>query len=137
MVWGIFVWKKGSEIDKSGAKNVKAQKLSIPMWIILGIGTIIATVAVGFVLDKIGNAQAYTDAATNVLAVVAQILMVKRYREQWVWWLAVDLLCLKLWFVAGNWTMFAMYIAWSINCLYGWANWTKLNKAQNKGMSNA
>ena len=137
MVWGIFVWKKGSEIDESGAKNVKAQKLSIPMWIILGIGTIIATVAVGVVLDKIGNAQAYTDAATNVLAVVAQILMVKRYREQWVWWLAVDLLCLKLWFVAGNWTMFAMYIAWSINCLYGWANWTKLNKAQNKEIANA
>lgn len=137
MVWGIFVWKKGSEIDESGAKNVKAQKLSIPMWIILGIGTIMATVAVGFVLDKIGNAQAYTDAATNVLAVVAQILMVKRYREQWVWWLLVDLLCLKLWFVAGNWTMFAMYIAWSINCLYGWANWTKLNKAQNNEVTNA
>ena len=136
MIWGIFVWKKGSEIDESGAKNVKAQKLSIPMWIILGIGTVIATVAVGFVLDKIGNAQAYTDAATNVLAVVAQILMVKRYREQWVWWLLVDLLCLKLWFVAGNWTMFAMYIAWSINCLYGWTNWTKLNKTQNKETPN-
>ena len=131
MVWGIFVWKKGSEIDESGAKNVKAQKLSIPMWIVLSIGTIIATIGVGFILEKIGNAQAYTDAATNVLAVVAQILMVKRYREQWIWWILVDILCLKLWFVAGNWTMFAMYIAWTINCIYGFVNWTKLNKVQN------
>ena len=132
MVWGIFVWKKGSEIDESGAKNVKAQKLSIPMWIVLGVGTIIATTGVGFILEKIGNAQAYTDAATNVLAVVAQILMVKRYREQWIWWILVDILCLKLWFVAGNWTMFAMYIAWTINCIYGFVNWTKLNKVQNE-----
>lgn len=131
MIWGIFVWKKGSEIDAEGAANVKAQKLSMPMWIILGVGTIVATFIVGLVLNSIGNAQAYTDAATNVLAVVAQILMVKRYREQWIWWCLVDVLCLKLWFVAGNWTMFAMYIAWTINCIYGWVNWSKLNKKQN------
>lgn len=131
MIWGIFVWKKGSEIDEEGAANVKAQKLSMPMWIILGVGTIVATFIVGLVLNSIGNAQAYTDAATNVLAVVAQILMVKRYREQWIWWCLVDVLCLKLWFVAGNWTMFAMYIAWTINCIYGWVNWSKLNKKQN------
>jgi nicotinamide mononucleotide transporter len=131
MIWGIFVWKKGSEIDENGAANVKAQKLSATMWCVLSIGTLIATFAVGLFLNSIGNAQAYTDAATNVLAVVAQLLMVKRYREQWVWWLFVDLLCLKLWFVAGNWTMFAMYIAWTINCIYGWVNWSKLNKSQN------
>lgn len=130
MIWGIFVWKKGSEIDEDGAANVKSQKLSPMMWAILSVGTILATIAVGFFLEKIGNAQAYTDAATNVLAVVAQLLMVKRYREQWVWWCVVDLLCLKLWFVAGNWTMFAMYIAWTINCIYGWVNWSKLNKKQ-------
>lgn len=30
--------------------------------------------------------------------------------------------------VAGNWSMVAMYIAWTANCIYGWWNWTKLNK---------
>ena len=54
--------------------------------------------------------------------------MVKRFREQWVWWLLIDLFCIKLWWVAGNWSMVAMYIAWTINCIYGWVNWTKLSK---------
>jgi len=55
--------------------------------------------------------------------------MIKRYKEQWIWWLIIDVLCIKLWFVAGNWSMVAMYVAWTINCIYGWYNWSKLNKA--------
>lgn len=87
-----------------------------------------ATIAMGYWLLSIGSHQAYTDAATNVLAIFAQILMVKRYREQWLWWLIIDVLCIKLWFIAENWSMVAMYIAWTINCIYGWCNWSKLEK---------
>ena len=93
-------------------------------------GTTIATAIMGYWLDSIGSAQAYTDAATNVLAIFAQLLMVRRYREQWIWWLIIDILCVKMWFVAGNWSMVAMYIAWIANCIYGWYNWSKLNKQQ-------
>ena len=75
-----------------------------------------------------GAAQPFTDAATNVMAFFAQLMMVKRFREQWLWWILIDLLCIKMWFVAGNWSMVAMYIAWTANCAYGWYNWTKLNK---------
>lgn len=81
----------------------------------------------GYWLTTIGSHQAYTDAATNVLAIFAQILMVKRYKEQWLWWLVIDVLCIKMWIVAGNMSMVAMYIAWTINCIYGWVNWSKLN----------
>lgn len=38
------------------------------------------------------------------------------------------LLCLKMWFVDGNWSMVAMYVAWIVNCIYGWYTWTRLNK---------
>ena len=38
--------------------------------------------------------------------------------------------CIKMWWVAGNWSMVAMYIAWTANCIYGWMNWTKLNKME-------
>jgi nicotinamide mononucleotide transporter len=128
MVWGIFVWKKNMTKNEDGTSDIKAKKFTILQWILSIIGTVIATVIVGYILDSIGNAQAYTDAATNVLAIFAQILMVRRYKEQWIWWLVIDVLCIKMWFVAGNWSMVAMYIAWTANCIYGWYNWSKLNK---------
>lgn len=131
MIWGIFVWKKNSTVDDSGSAHVEALKFTKLQWVLSIFGTVICTVAMGYWLTTIGSHQAYTDAATNVLAIFAQILMVKRYREQWIWWLVIDVLCLKMWFVAGNWSMVAMYIAWTINCIYGWYNWNKLNKENN------
>ena len=130
MIWGIFVWKSNSVTNEDGTEDVAAKKFTTNQWIASIIGTGIATIAMGYWLNSIGSAQAYTDAATNVLAIFAQILMVRRYREQWIWWLVIDVLCIKLWFVAGNWSMVAMYIAWTANCIYGWINWSKLNTTQ-------
>ena len=128
MIWGIFVWKKNSTIDVNGSAHVEAKKFTLKQWILSVIGTGVCTVVMGYWLTTIGSQQAYTDAATNILAIFAQLLMVRRYREQWIWWLAIDILCFKMWFVAGNWSMVAMYIAWIVNCFYGWYNWNKLEK---------
>lgn len=125
MVWGIFVWNKNLAVDEDGGQQVIAKKFTPMMWFMSIIGTVASTILMGYWLTTIGSAQAYTDAATNVMAIFAQLLMVRRYREQWIWWLVIDILCLKMWFVAGNWSMVAMYIAWIINCVYGWVNWTK------------
>lgn len=130
MIWGIFVWYKNSVKNEDGTEDVAAKKFTPVQWVISIVATIALTIGMGFWLDSIGSAQAYTDAATNVMAIFAQILMVRRYREQWIWWLVIDLLCIKMWFVAGNWSMVAMYIAWTANCIYGWYNWSKLNKQQ-------
>ena len=130
MIWGIFVWKKNEVKNEDGTEDVMAKKFTTVQWVVSIIGTIIVTIIMGYILNSIGSAQAYTDAATNVMAIFAQLLMVRRYREQWIWWLVIDLFCMKMWFVAGNWSMVAMYIAWTANCIYGWCNWSKLNRQQ-------
>ena len=131
MVWGIFEWKKNEVINEDGTEDVIAKKFSPTQWILSIIGTVIATFAMGYWLNGIGSAQAYTDAATNVMAIFAQLLMVWRYREKWIWWIVIDVFCIKLWWVAGNWSMVAMYVVWTVNAIYGWINWSKLNKVQN------
>lgn len=131
MIWGIFLWKKNEVTNADGTEDVIAKKFTPAQWVLSVVGTIIATIIMGCWLDNIGSAQAYTDAATNVMAIFAQLLMIWRFREQWVWWLMIDIFCIKMWFVAGNWSMVAMYIAWTANCIYGWVNWSKLNKEQN------
>ena len=128
MIWGIWIWKHHQITDEDGASYVEVLKFTPKQWILSMIGTIICTLCMGYWLASIGSHQAYTDAATNILAIFGQILMIKRYREQWIWWLVIDILCFKMWFVAGNWSMVAMYSAWIINCIYGWYNWNKLKK---------
>lgn len=127
MVIGIFIWKNNSTVDEDGSAHVEALKFTPKQWVLSIALTAVCAVTMGYFLTTIGSHQAYTDATTNIMAIIAQILMIKRYREQWIWWLVIDLLCIKLWFVAGNWSMVAMYVAWTINCIYGWYNWSKLN----------
>ena len=132
MIWGMVAWSKNMNTNDDGTQDVKARKFGLIEWIISIIGTVVGTYLFGHALTTMGAAQPYTDAATNVMALFAQIMMVKRYREQWVWWILIDLFCIKMWWVAGNWSMVAMYIAWTANAVYGWINWSKLNKIQNK-----
>lgn len=136
MVWGIFLWKKNMQKNEDGTSDVKAKKFNWWQWLISVVFTVIATVIMGYILDNIGSNQAYLDAATNVMAIFAQLLMIWRYREQWIWWVVIDVICMIMWFNVGNWSMVAMYIAWTINALYGWYNWSKLNKVQNKEVKN-
>ena len=130
MIWGMVAWAKNMTINEDGTQDVKTRKFSWLEWVVTVAGVAIGTWGFGAWLNSIGAAQAYTDAATNVMALFAQILMVKRYREQWFLWLLIDLFCIKMWWVAGNWSMVAMYVAWTANCIYGWYNWTKLNKKE-------
>lgn len=128
MVWGIFVWKRNLAKEPEGGQVIKAKVFKWWHWVCGLLITAVSTFAIGFLLTKIGSQQAYLDAATNVLAVIAQLLMIKGYREQWIWWLAINIICVIMWFSVGNYSMVAMYIAWIINCIYGWVNYTKLNK---------
>jgi nicotinamide mononucleotide transporter len=128
MIWGMVAWARNMHTNEDGTQDVNTRKFSMKDWIFTIVGVAIGTWLFGRGLVAMGAAQPYTDAATNVMALFAQVLMVKRYREQWVLWLLIDVFCIKMWWVAGNWSMVAMYIAWTANCIYGWYNWTKLNK---------
>lgn len=128
MIIGTYIWRKNEQMNEDGTSDVKAKALTIKQWMLSIMFFVVGTLSFGYFLEGIGNAQAMTDSATNVIAVIAQLLMMLRFKEQWIWWLLIDLLCIKMWFVAGNLSMVAMYIAWTINCIYGWYNWKKLEK---------
>ena len=131
MVWGIFLWKKNMQKNDDGTSDVKAKKFTTLQWALSIAFTIASTFFVGMWLDSIGSNEAYLDAATNVMSIFAQLLMIWRFREQWIWWIVIDIICVVMWVRIGNWSMVAMYISWIINAAYGWYNWSKLNKIQN------
>ena len=129
-IFGVILWKKNMTKNEDGTEQVKAKKFKLWQWLV----TIGVTIVVTFILGTfgeviLGSTLPYLDAATVALAVIAQLLMVWRYREQWAIWIAIDVFSLIMFIILKNWSMVAMYIAWTINAFYGWYNWTKLQKA--------
>ncbi len=129
-IFGVILWKKNMKKNEDGTEQVKAKKFKWWQWLITIVVTVVATLVLGWFGENILNSTlSYLDAATVALAVIAQLLMVWRYREQWAIWIAIDVFSLIMFIILGNWSMVAMYIAWTINAFYGWYNWTKLQKA--------
>lgn len=126
-IYGVIFWKKN--MDKK-TQQIKARKLKLWQIVVVAAGIAAGTIALGYFGQAVlGNALPYYDAFTNVTAIVAQLLMVFCYREQWLVWIVIDIVCLIMFISLGQWSMVAMYVAWTINAFYGWYNWSKLNKA--------
>ena len=124
--YGIYVWLKNYRIKKENkSAEIKAKKLDKKGWVItMGLLTIGVTILT-IVLTKTNDPQPFLDAISTIPAFIAQILMVLGYREQWLHWLIIDVASVIMFIMIGDWMMIAMFIFWTINCIYGWRKWTK------------
>ena len=123
MIYGVYCWRQ--RLDKS-TLQVQTRCLSRNVLPIIGVITIVLSVVIGKLLQCFTNdSQPFLDAFTTVPAIVAQILMVLAYREQWYIWLFVDVIAVIMWLRAENYCMAAQYAFWCVNCVYGFLQWTK------------
>lgn len=141
--WGLYIWRKNMRVEKSRAQRVATstledeprdvitRRLSLPQ---IGLALLILgflTWGYGYLLTQWGSNQPYVDGFTTIIAVMAQILMVFRFREQWVGWLVLNAVQIYLWSTVdggGNLAIMAMYTGFIANSLYGWYNWSKLSR---------
>lgn len=130
-IFGVFLWKKNMKKNDDGTEQVIAKRFKPWHWVVTVVVTVVSTFLLGTFGEVIlGSTLPYIDAFTVALAVIAQLLMVWRYREQWVVWIVIDVASLVMFVMLGQWSMVVMYVAWTINAFYGWYNWTKLNKVE-------
>ena len=130
-IFGVFLCKKNMATNDDGTEQVLAKKFKPWHWVVTIIVTVVTTVLLGtFGNTILGSTLPYLDAFTVALAVIAQLLMVWRYREQWAIWIVINISSLVMFVMLQQWSMVAMYIAWTVNAIYGWVNWSKLNKIQ-------
>ncbi len=122
MFIGIFVWKKNINKDKEA---IRAKQFNVTKFIITIIALIILSVGIYFIDVKIGGTAPLLDTLSLSIAIVANILCTFCYKEQWLLWFILDVVQTILYFVIGQPLMAIMYIAWTINTIYGWINWSK------------
>ena len=118
MIAGMFIWNKNKEGDQVKAKLLTKNKFEL-----IKIVCVLGIIALWCVLKQTNDTQPFVDSITTVPAIIAQIFMILAYREQWYFWLIIDVASIYMWAVAGNWCMVAQFVFWTANCLYGLKNW--------------
>lgn len=124
---GYFMWKQNMQND-DGGESVIAKALTPKGWAILLVSVEIGTLCFVQALKAAGGSSTTLDGLTTIITVAAQLLMILRYREQWLLWIVLNVLSILLW--QGQPAMYLMYSAYLLNSLYGYYNWTKLVKVE-------
>lgn len=119
MFVGMSEWEKNKDNG-----NVKVRSMDISDYIIFGTLFIpLCTILSYSIVANYNSSQIGLDTTTTVIGIIAQVLMILRFREQWILWFILDVLCIILWAIDGNWCLTVQYIFWAINCIYGYYCW--------------
>ena len=135
---GMYLWRQHKTNRGVKGEDVQVKSLTKTGWFYTLVSIFILTIGYGFFLKYLEGKFVWTDSATNVLSITAQILMLKRFAEQWLLWISVNVLSIILWTSAlisqgGNdFSMLVMWTAFLVNSIYGYINWRKLYVKQNK-----
>ena len=131
------MWYKNSE-DKV---NVKSFKMTPKQIAITSIASIIAILAYALFLCQpsvqmflYGSVTGFTyskyliDSFNVIGSIVGMILLIRQFREQWLVWIAVDIMTIVLWCFTFNPTMILMWATMLANATYGYIRWIEKEK---------
>lgn len=131
---GYYMWSKHMKKDKGDEGIVKTFRLSWKNRAILFLVCAVLIYLYSFVLQSIRGNQPGLDSASTILSVVAMLLAIKAYAEQWLIWITVNIISVILWILAyqkggdHSFVMIGMWSGYFINSIYGYINWMRLSK---------
>ncbi len=133
---GFYIWNKNMNEETHEVKKIHMKNSQRIIWLLI---MILGTITYGFMLDKLGDAMPYVDSFTTISSVIAMIISVKMYSEQWWIWILVDVFSVYMWwcdFVSGsdNMATLLMWVVYLGNAIIMCIKWEKeasLKKGKN------
>jgi len=138
-ILGYFVWKKNEvPTAKTGSieAEVESKKLNFIQSLMVYGGSAVAIYLFARLISlplvnqwfygtifQYGFDKYLIDSFTTVLSVVSEVLLIKRYREQWILWILVDVMSVVLWCYTFDLMMILMWSTLLVNAVYGWLKW--------------
>lgn len=123
--WVYWLYKQ------DGAKNKKFPITRTPAkyHAIFSIVFIVSFIAIAWILIQFTDSDVpYLDSFTTALSIVGMWMLTKKYVEQWLVWIAVDIVSAGLYIYKGLYFTSALYILYTIIAIFGYLNWIKLMK---------
>lgn len=135
--YGFYVWSKHMNEETA---EVEKLHMSMKLRVFALLGLSIGTVGYGFILKSLGDAMPFIDAFTTVSSVVAMIISVKMFAEQWWLWVAVDVFTVFMWaksYMTGNDSIatLLMWIVYLGNAIIMCIKWEKEIASKKKGQA--
>ena len=126
-LYGWWAWRRSS----AAAGDIVVERLSSASCWRWAAGTTVAIIVWSSLVSRYTDAALpWWDATAAILSVAAQIMMSRRLLENWVLWIAVDILSIGLYAVKGLWLTTALYAIFLALAVWGLIDWRRVERAQ-------
>lgn len=120
---GWFAWENQNNLEIE-VLNLSKKELSLSL--ILGI---LATLILAFFADNYSDATLpYADAFTTVFSIIATWMVVKKYLENWLFWIVIDAVAATMYFYKELYLTSMLFALYTIIAINGYFKWKKLLK---------
>ena len=128
-IYGWWVWSRAAS-DAEDHKIPVLQLNKVNQLAVLG-GCLILTLGWGTMMARMTDAHyPYWDGAIAMISVVAQLLLARRYVENWVLWIIVDILAVGLYWTKALHLTAILYGLFLLLAIVGLIQWWKIHRAQ-------
>ena len=118
--------------DKKLTEKTMSKRLTLTQNIISVVFVGITTFVTYMILKRCGGTVALLDALTVAIGIVATILELYRFAEQYVWWIITDIIAVTMYIVHFDTVYLTKKTIYLIMAIIGLKNWITLNKERNK-----
>jgi nicotinamide mononucleotide transporter len=126
-LYGWWAWSR-SRADEGDIVVERLSGIGRLLWI---VGSLIAIALWGmFMAANTDASYPYWDAAVAMLSVAAQILMTRRYIENWHWWIVVNGISVPLYLTKGLYLTTGLYGLFLILAVLGLIEWRRAEAKQ-------
>ena len=126
-LYGWWSWSR----NKAEAGEVVVQRMGTEGLLAWIAGSAIATAVWGFIMSNHTDASfPFWDASVAMLSVAGQILMTRRYLENWWWWIAVNVISIPLYLVKDLHLTAGLYALFLVLAAAGLLQWRKAERSK-------
>lgn len=131
-ILGWVLWEKNINQQSN---TVYKRKMTLKQDAVLLVVSVVSVFGYSYVLKLLGGNLPLVDSMSTVFSVIAQVLMIKRFAEQWIIWIVVDVVSVIMWFAAlfNEGASIAMLLMWSVylgNAIIMYVKWRKETKSE-------
>ncbi len=124
-LYGWREWRQNAA-EEGVIHVLRLSRTQHALWI---AGSVIAILSWGTAMAQWTDASyPYWDAAVAMLSVAGQILMTRRYIENWHWWIVVNMISIPLYYIKASYATVGLYALFLIFAILGLAEWRKAER---------
>ncbi len=131
-IYGWFAWKYSFQIFPSSSKKSREEELkisSIPkkIWIRLIPLYLILQFIITWVLITYTNSNVpWLDSFTTSVSIIAMWMLARKYIEQWLVWIVVDVVSVGLYIYKDLYFTSVLYALYAVIAILGYIKWKKM-----------